>query len=115
VVAVGLEFQAGIGGARLSQSQRQKLSIARCLVRQPDILILDEASANLDAVSQNLVLENILGARREQGIVWILNRVSDAEHFGKIIVLKSGRVVEMGTFEELSTAQGEFQTLLDAG
>jgi len=115
VVAAGLEYQAGIGGARLSQSQRQKLSIARCLVRQPDILILDEASANLDAISQNAVLENVLGARREQGIIWILNRVSDAEHFAKIIVLKSGRVVETGMFEELSTAQGEFQTLLDAG
>jgi ATP-binding cassette subfamily B protein len=84
-------------------------------VRRPDILILDEASANLDAISQNAVLENILGARREQGIIWILNRVSDAQHFSKIVVLKSGRVVESGSFDELSTAQGEFQTLLDAG
>ena len=115
VVAAGLEFQAGIGGARLSQSQRQKLAIARCLVRRPDILILNEASANLDAISQNAVLENILGARREQGIIWILNRVSDAQQFGKIVVLKSGRVVETGSYEELSTSKGEFQTLLDAG
>ncbi len=115
VVAAGLEFQAGIGGARLSQSQRQKLAIARCLVRRPDILILNEASANLDAVSQNAVLENILDARREQGVIWILNRVPDAKKFGKIIVLKSGRVVETGSYEKLSTANGEFQTLLDAG
>lgn len=114
VVEAGLDFQAGIGGARLSQGQRQKLAIARCLVRRPDILILNEASANLDAVSQNVVLENILGARREQGVIWMLNRVSDAKLFDKIIVLKSGRVVETGSYEELSTAKGAFQTLLDA-
>jgi len=115
VVAAGLEFQAGIGGARLSQSQRQKLAIARCLVRRPDFLILNEASANLDAISQNTVMENILRARQEQGVIWILNRVPDASKFDKIIVLKSGRVVETGSFEDLSKANGAFQTLLDAG
>lgn len=115
VVAAGLAFQAGNGGARLSQGQRQKLSIARGLVRHPDILLLNEASANLDAVSQNKVMENILRAREGQGVLWILNRVSDAKYFDHVIVMKSGRVVETGTFEELSNANGDFQALLAAG
>ncbi len=115
VVSAGLAFQAGNGGARLSQGQRQKLAIARCLVRHPDVLLLNEASANLDAVSQNKVMENILKAREGQGVIWILNRVADAKYFDNIIVLKSGRVSETGTFEELSNADGDFQALLSAG
>jgi len=94
VMLAGLEFQAGIGGARLSQNQRQKIAIARCLLRQPDLLILNEAAASLDAVSQKTVLENILRAREGKGILWILNRPPDAQYFDKIVVMKSGRVVE---------------------
>jgi putative ABC transport system ATP-binding protein len=115
VVTAGLDFQAGNGGARLSPGQRQKLAIARALIRQPDVMILNEASANLDATSQNRVMENVLAERKEKGVIWILNRVADAKHFSKIIVLKSGRVAETGTFEELSAANGEFQALLSAG
>ncbi len=115
VMIAGLEFQAGIGGARLSQGQRQKVAIARSLLRQPDLFILNEATASLDAVSQNKIIENVLRASEGKGIVWILNRVPDAEQFSKIVVLKSGRIFETGTFDELSTAGGEFQTLLEVG
>ncbi len=115
VTAAGLDFQAGNGGARLSQGQRQKLAIARCLIRRPDMLILNEASANLDALSQNTVMENILRDCEGRGVLWILNRVSDAKYFSKTVVLKSGRIVETGSFDELSTADGEFQSLLSAG
>ncbi|NKB55688.1 MAG: ATP-binding cassette domain-containing protein [Alphaproteobacteria bacterium] len=115
VMLTGLDFQAGIGGARLSQGQRQKVVIARSLLRQPDLLILNEATATLDAVSQNRIMENILRVRRDQGVVWILNRVPDAQQFSKVVVLKSGRVLETGTYDELITAGGEFQTLLEAG
>ncbi|MEX2618437.1 MAG: ABC transporter transmembrane domain-containing protein [Alphaproteobacteria bacterium] len=115
VVSAGLAFPAGNGGGRLSQGQRQKLAIARGLVRHPDILLLNEASANLDAVSQNRIMENILQEREGQGVIWILNRVSDAKHFDHIMVLKSGRIAETGTFEELRNANGDFQALLAAG
>ena len=115
VMLAGLEFQAGIGGARLSLGQRQKVLVARSLLRQPDLLILNEATATLDAVSQNRVMENILRESQGKGVLWILNRVSDAQHFSKIVVLKSGRILETGTYDELNTAGGEFQTLLEAG
>lgn len=115
VIMAGLEFQAGIGGARLSQGQRQKIAIGRSLLRRPDLLIMNEATASLDPVSQNKIMASVLKALQDKGVVWILNRVSDAQHFDKIVVLKSGRVVETGTYDELSSAGGEFQTLLDAG
>ena len=115
VILAGLDFQAGIGGARLSQGQRQKVAIARSLLRQPDLLIFNEASATLDPASQSRIMGNIKKMYQGKGIVWILNRVSDAQHFDKIIVLKSGRVLETGTYDELSAAGGEFQTLLEAG
>jgi putative ABC transport system ATP-binding protein len=113
VILAGLDFQAGIGGARLSQGQRQKVAIARSLLRQPDLLILNEATASLDAVSQNKIIENVLRVSEGKGIIWILNRVPDAQRFGKVVVLKSGRVLETGTYDELSKAGGEFQTLLE--
>lgn len=115
VIMAGLEYQAGIGGARLSQSQRQKISVARSILRRPDLLIINEATASLDGVTQNKIMENVLRLQQGRGVIWILNRVSDAQHFGKIVVLKSGRVLETGTYEELSTAGGEFQSLLESG
>jgi ABC-type transport system involved in cytochrome bd biosynthesis fused ATPase/permease subunit len=115
VILAGLDFQAGIGGARLSQGQRQKIAIARGLLRQPDLLILNEATASLDAASQNWIMGYVLKSSQGRGVVWVLNRVSDAQLFSKIVVLKSGRIVETGTYEELSEAGGEFQNLLEAG
>ena len=115
VTLAGLDFQAGIGGARLSQGQRQKVAIARGLLRQPDLLILNEATASLDSTSQNWIMGHVLKFSQGKGVIWVLNRVSDAQQFSKIVVLKSGRILETGTYEELSEAGGEFQTLLEAG
>ena len=113
VILAGLEFQVGIGGARLSPGQRQKITIARSLLRRPDLLILNEATASLDPASQNWIMGHVLKYCEGKGVIWILNRVSDAQQFDKIVVLKSGRIVENGNFEELSKAGGEFQTMLE--
>jgi len=115
VILAGLEFQVGIGGARLSPGQRQKIMIARNLIRQPELLILNEATANLDPASQNWIMDHVLKTWEGKGVIWILNRVSDAQRFDKIVVLKSGKILETGTYEELSKAGGEFQTMLEAG
>lgn len=115
VILAGLEFQAGIGGARLSQGQRQKIAVARGLLRRPDLLILNEATASIDSTSQNWIMGYVLKYCENKGVIWVLNRVSDAQQFDKIIVLKSGRVVETGTYDELKEAGGEFQRLLEAG
>lgn len=115
VISVGLDFQAGIGGARLSPAQRQKLAIARALIKNPDLLILNEAAGSLDASVQNTILENVIKVRENKGVVWVLNRVRDAQHFDNIIVMKDGRVAETGTFDELSENSDVFKELLEAG
>ena len=114
VVAVGLDYQAGISGARLSTAQRQKLAVARALLKRPDLLIINEATAPLDPASQTKVLENVLQASEGRGVVWVLNRVQEAEKFHHVVVLKDGRIVEQGSFDELMKNGGAFRDLLEA-
>ena len=114
VVAVGLDYQTGISGARLSTAQRQKLAVARALLKRPDLLIINEATAPLDPASQTKVLENVLQASEGRGVVWVLNRVQEAEKFHHVVVLKDGRIVEQGSFDELMKNGGAFRDLLEA-
>jgi putative ABC transport system ATP-binding protein len=115
VISVGLDFPAGIGGARLSQAQRQKLAIARAVIKEPKLLILNEAAVSLDQSAQTTILENILTHRQGRGVVWVLNRIADAQKFDEIIVMKDGRLAENGTFDDLASKDGEFKSLQDAG
>ena len=112
VISVGLDFPAGTGGARLSQAQRQKLAIARAVIKEPALLILNEAAVSLDQSVQAVILDNILNERHGRGVIWVLNRIADAQKFDEIIVMKDGRVVENGSYDNLSAQDGEFKALL---
>lgn len=112
MMEVGLDFQVGIGGARLSGNQRQKLAIARAVLKQPDILILNEAIAELDSASQTRVLEGLLAEFDGRGLIWTLHRASLARHFDRVLVMRGGKVVEQGSFEELDRDGGELRELL---
>ncbi len=112
VISVGLDFPAGTGGARLSQAQRQKLAIARAVIKEPALLILNEAAVSLDQSAQAVILDNILNERHGRGVIWVLNRIADAQKFDEIIVMKDGRVVENGSYDNLSAQDGEFKALL---
>jgi putative ABC transport system ATP-binding protein len=113
VVEVGLEFEVGVGGARLSAGQRQKVGLARTLLRRPDVLIFNEATAALDSGSQAKVLVNIFKETEGRGIVWALQRASLAEQFDRVMVMQGGRIVETGGFAELHNAEdGALKALL---
>ena len=101
IINAGLDSQAGLAGSRLSQGQRQKLSIARALVRRPDHLILNEATSSLDSGSQTLVMFNLLSEMKGRNITWALQRASLAENFDRVLVLSGGQVVEDGFFKDL--------------
>jgi putative ABC transport system ATP-binding protein len=94
VLEVGLDYQVGIAGKRLSSAQRQKIDLARALVKRPDILILNEATALLDAAAQAKVMENILAARPGKGVIWMMDRPSSARKFDRVLVMRDGRVVD---------------------
>ena len=114
VMEVGLDFQVGIGGARLSGNQRQKLAIARAVLKRPDILILNEATAALDSSSQAKLLEGLIDEFEGRGLIWALHRAGLANLFDRVLVMRGGKIVEQGAFEELRQSGGELKELLDA-
>jgi len=115
VIRVGLDYQVGVGGARLASADRQKIAIARVLLKRPALLVFDAAIANLDPASQNRVVTNILEHRRGRGVIWALARHDLGERFSSVLVLERGRLAEQGRFQELKTAGGALQRMLGAG
>ncbi|MBM3542580.1 MAG: ATP-binding cassette domain-containing protein, partial [Alphaproteobacteria bacterium] len=114
IITVGLDFQAGIGGSRLSGAQRQKLSIARSVLKQPDVLIISEGTASLDAGAQTRVMERLRKVFTGRGLIWVLHRATLAKDFDHVLVMQGGRVVEQGEFKALAEPGTKLRKMLDA-
>ncbi len=112
IMQIGLERPVGVAGARLSATQRQKLSIARCLIKQPDILVVDEATSILDAASEAKIMRNIMNEFRGRAIIWSLQRVELAEHFQHVFVMEDGKLIAQGRFDELNQDGAPLHTLM---
>jgi ABC-type bacteriocin transporter len=108
----GFQTQLGENGSSLSGGQKQRIAIARALYRDPEILILDEASSSLDPVSEKYVQDTIEVLLSEnKTVIVISHRLSSIQRAGLIIVLKDGKVVEEGKHTELLAQQGEYYHL----
>lgn len=114
VVEVGLDFQVGIGGTRLSSAQRQKLAIARAVLKRPDVFILSEATSALDGASQSKVTNNLLSEFEGRGLIWVLHRPSQASLFDHVLVMRGGRITEAGAFDDLNKPNAHLTELLAA-
>jgi ABC-type multidrug transport system fused ATPase/permease subunit len=114
VMLFGLDFPVGVAGARLSAAQRQKVGIARAVLKRPDILLLAEAGNALDGASQAKVVANLLKEFKGRGLVWGLSRARFAKDFDLVLVMRAGRVVEQGTFEQLNRSDTALKELLSA-
>lgn len=88
-------------GSNLSGGQRQRLSIARALLRKPDIMILDEATSNLDTITENSIKNTIFNATSNLTTFIIAHRLNTVKNCDLILVMENGRIVESGTHEEL--------------
>jgi putative ABC transport system ATP-binding protein len=112
VSEVGLEFQVGSKGDRLSGGQKQKIAIARALLKHPSILILDEATASLDNASQARI-QNLLNSelKGKHTLIAVVHRLEMVRDFDLIAVMKAGRIIEMGNYEELIERKGLFYEL----
>ena len=105
----------GDRGGRLSTGQRQRLSIARALVRDAPILILDEPTAALDAITENRVLERLAEWGRDKAIFLITHRISTIRRADQILYLDRGEIVERGTHDALmARADGRYRRFVVA-
>jgi putative ABC transport system ATP-binding protein len=102
VCEVGLDYDVGVGAKRLSNTQRQKLALARALNKQPDLLIVNQATSVMDGATRARVVAQILAARKGQGVIWALERPALAEQFDRVLVMQNGRLIEQGEFASLS-------------
>ncbi len=115
VLEIGLQFQVGTRGDRLSGGQRQKIAIARAFLKNPGILIMDEATSALDNRSQARI-QNVLNThwKGKTTLIAVVHRLDIIKNFNKIGVMKSGKVEEMGSYEELMAQKGLLYELVAA-
>jgi ATP-binding cassette subfamily B protein len=109
---LGYNTKIGVNGHGLSEGQKQRLLIARVVYKDPDIIILDEATNSLDASNEKVIAENLVSFYRGKTVVVVAHRLSTVRDADKIVVLESGRIAETGTHEDLITKKGVYYNLV---
>ena len=109
----GLDSIIGEGGVKVSGGEKQRLSIARALLRHPHLLIFDEATSSLDSITEESITDTIrqLSAEREQITIMIAHRLSTIIHATRIYVLEKGQVIEKGTHDSLLSEKGLYYAM----
>ncbi len=112
ILEIGYQFQVGDKGDNLSGGQKQKLAIARVLLKEPAILILDEATSALDNTSQAKIQQLLENSwKGKSTIISVVHRLDTIKNYDRIAVLKSGEIIEMGTYDDLIRNKGVFYEL----
>ncbi|NND49473.1 MAG: ABC transporter ATP-binding protein, partial [Rhizobiales bacterium] len=115
VFRIGLDYNVGNGGKRLNVVQRQKISLARALLKRPDLIVVNRALAALDPASQDEIIDNVRKAVTSDGrstaIFWVVARPEMAERFDIALVFEDGRLVRQGQPAQTLNATGEIEAV----
>ena len=109
---VGLEFVVGEGASRISGGQQGKIAIAAAQLKNPSIILFDEALANLDQLSQARVIELLEKKCSSKTVLFISHKLAPIRDFDEIMVMRHGRIIQRGKFSELIATNGLFKSLL---
>lgn len=101
----------GSGGNQLSVGQKQRIVLARALLRRPTILLLDEATSALDSHSESLIQQALEKAKKGRTTITVAHRLSTVVKADKIFVVDAGEIVESGTHTQLMTREGAYHRL----
>ena len=110
----GYDTVIGENGASLSGGERQRISIARAIMKDAPVIILDEATANVDPENEKELMEAIAALTREKTVLLIAHRLKTVRNANCIFVLDRGRIVQRGTHEELLGEDGIYRRFVEA-
>ena len=110
----GYDTVIGEGGSSLSGGQKQRISIARAIMKDAPVVILDEATANVDPENEKDLMDAIEALTKEKTIIMIAHRLKTVRHADQILVVDKGRIVQKGTHEQLMTQDGIYKRFVDA-
>jgi ABC-type transport system involved in cytochrome bd biosynthesis fused ATPase/permease subunit len=114
IIEAGLQAPTGVGGARLSLAQRQKLALARAMLKRPEALIAYDPVGPLDPAEQHAVLDAVLETFKGRTVIWALSRGDWAQRFDHVLVMRRGQVVEQGDYAALNKDGSALHELIAA-